>query len=379
MLGKVFIISIAVMILACSKSEKNYTIQKIGDVEVVRNKNIPTFTKTELKLDNLVEINGPELSDSLAAFYEPRFVKLDKNNDIYIADDKSCSIKRFNKNGSFLNKIGGKGNGPGEFEYFSNIFFFEDTICVTSPPNENRKFSKNGEFFLKTHFSKNILLLGGMLEQLTGRNYIASYLSFDLNDVKPSSTIKCVTSIFEEELVEKVKVIEDSLLVTEYREKPYKLSEIQPIITFDGKSRIYLTKKSKEKYEIHVYNFEGKQANIIVKSYRKIPFSDAQIQKIKEFNKGNKAFIKQLDYKHSIERMMVDKYDNMWVKSGDLYDVFDNKGIYNGLVDFKTFNLSDDPEYLNNNTISFENDKIIITDYENSIVRVYDYEVSFSN
>ncbi|MBN1970196.1 MAG: hypothetical protein JXR48_05580 [Candidatus Delongbacteria bacterium] len=365
-----------VILISCNKSEKNYTIQKIGDVEVVRNKNIPAFTKTEIKLNNLVEINGPELSDSLAAFYEPRFVRLDKNNDIYIADDKSCSVKRFTINGKFSNKLGARGFGPGEFDFINTMYFSRDTLCVVTAPDGIQKYSKEGLFYYSSISETGRVIGIDRLYQISDTTWLGYYLNFLRKNEE--IVFKMKTSLLGDNLKEISNIKTDSIPMSEYAKNPHVLSELEHTIATD-KKKVYLNMRTKEKYEILVYDFQGNHIGEIIKSFSKIPYSEEVKKRMEDRFKGNDYYKEMFDFRLSIERMMVDKYDNLWVKSGDLYDVFDNKGIYNGLVDFKTFNLSDDPEYFNNNTISFENDKIIITDYENSIVRVYDYEVLFSN
>jgi hypothetical protein len=47
---------------------------------------------------------------------EPFSVVTDENGHIYIADESDQSIKIFDREGKYLNSIGGRGRGPGEFQ-----------------------------------------------------------------------------------------------------------------------------------------------------------------------------------------------------------------------------------------------------------------------
>ncbi len=53
-------------------------------------------------------------------------------NCLYFLNESECSIWRFDQNLNFLNKIGKKGEGPGEISYLSNFNFLEDKIYTFS-------------------------------------------------------------------------------------------------------------------------------------------------------------------------------------------------------------------------------------------------------
>lgn len=48
-------------------------------------------------------------------FYGPTRIKTDSEENIYVLDMQGCYVKKFDKNGIFLQKFGNKGRGPSEF------------------------------------------------------------------------------------------------------------------------------------------------------------------------------------------------------------------------------------------------------------------------
>lgn len=73
-----------------------------------------------------------------------------RNNNYFVVDKRQNIVFRFTKDGTFLNTIGKRGQGPGEYAYMSN-FFTNDSIAFVCDIGARTiyKFSFDGEF-LKT-------------------------------------------------------------------------------------------------------------------------------------------------------------------------------------------------------------------------------------
>ncbi len=69
--------------------------------------------KKKLILKEVLSIGVKEGDENLI-FNEPVDVGVDKEGNIYVLDKGNCTIKKFDKNGKFLQVIGRKGQGPGE-------------------------------------------------------------------------------------------------------------------------------------------------------------------------------------------------------------------------------------------------------------------------
>ena len=108
---------IILLITSCSEQKNenqveniNITFDNIEVIDLSKHKNI------ELNINNDVQLGSI-------------------NNFLYLKDSlylvKSLNeLYCFNNDGSFKNKIGAKGNGPGEYYEIGSIFLNNDTICV---------------------------------------------------------------------------------------------------------------------------------------------------------------------------------------------------------------------------------------------------------
>ncbi len=103
-------------------------------------------------------------------FLEPGSNVHYSNGEIFIQDNSSDKIYRFDQDGILLNSIGGKGRGPGEFIDIQNMQISNDTIVI---------FSLSGrrvDFFHKdgSHISSKDLATIGFGALKCGNNYILS-------------------------------------------------------------------------------------------------------------------------------------------------------------------------------------------------------------
>ena len=62
----------------------------------------------------------------------------------YLVDKDNGNIFRYSSNGSFLNKIGQRGNGPGEFIRLQDVQLVEDTLVVFSFSGSINRYRKDG-------------------------------------------------------------------------------------------------------------------------------------------------------------------------------------------------------------------------------------------
>ena len=76
----------------------------------------------------------------------PSRIKIDHNDNMYILDWADCSIKKFDKNGIFIQKYGKKGKGPGEFTKAFDFDVIGEGNIVVLGPNDGKfaVFKNNG-------------------------------------------------------------------------------------------------------------------------------------------------------------------------------------------------------------------------------------------
>ena len=81
------------------------------------------------------------------------------DDSYYIVDDIMANdrIYRYDLNGKFLNQIGRRGRGPGEFGAISSFQLLNDTIIVFSYPHKMLMFTQDGNFIRSSELSQTII------------------------------------------------------------------------------------------------------------------------------------------------------------------------------------------------------------------------------
>lgn len=70
-------------------------------------------------LETVLSFGGDNTDDTVYHFRNPTGIKVDKKGSIYISDQNSSTIRKFNSSGKYIGSIGQKGRGPGEFQEIS--------------------------------------------------------------------------------------------------------------------------------------------------------------------------------------------------------------------------------------------------------------------
>ena len=115
-------------------------------VRVIKNPNEPLLGEITFNLEEDLSIGNEE--DENYAFYNLGGFAVDSEENIFVLDGGECRIQKFDKNGTFLQTIGQKGQGPGEFEQPLGIFLdSEEMIYVRDTLRRNiHIFEKDGRF-----------------------------------------------------------------------------------------------------------------------------------------------------------------------------------------------------------------------------------------
>ncbi len=128
------------MLFGCSKSDKNYSIEKKDGLIYVHN--------FKTKLSDIKLVMDMKIDDSEGQFYQIDMIKEDKSGKIYILDGKSDCIKVFSNNGKFIRNIGTKGKGPAEFIRPTAFDFLKSGNLIVCDSGNMRfqVFDNNGKF-----------------------------------------------------------------------------------------------------------------------------------------------------------------------------------------------------------------------------------------
>jgi len=127
-----FIISIS-LLSASGQGQKAAWKGKIeteNGVKVVKNPREPVFGEFAFQLQEDLSIGGNPNDDN---YYFPKGASLtvDDQGTIYVVDAGNVRIQKYDKTGKYVQSIGRKGQGPGEFQFPGAIRFDgEGNICL---------------------------------------------------------------------------------------------------------------------------------------------------------------------------------------------------------------------------------------------------------
>lgn len=127
------------------------TIEKAESVTVVKNPNEPLYGEITFDLKEDLSIGSEE--DENYMFYSLVGTAVDSKDNIFVLDEGECRIQKFDKKGTYLQTIGKRGQGPGEFEQPLGIFLdAEDMIYVRDSLRRNiHVFGKDGKYAKTIH------------------------------------------------------------------------------------------------------------------------------------------------------------------------------------------------------------------------------------
>jgi len=141
---------ILLLIMSCSKAKTAKTAEWKGEVEIknetkiVKNPSDPVYGEILFELEKDLSI-GREDDDNYL-FYDPRNIAVDEQGNIFILERGNCRIQKFDKNGKYLQTIGKKGQGPGEFERPYSLFLDQNNNIYVSDRRKIHFFNHTGEF-----------------------------------------------------------------------------------------------------------------------------------------------------------------------------------------------------------------------------------------
>lgn len=140
--------------------------------KIIRNPAQPVFG--ELNLDLVLDLSIRERKGY--NFYIISQIEIDSEGNIYALDSRTCQILKFDKNGKYLQKIGRKGQGPGEFEDPRSFFIDSNKNIYVGDNRRIHIFDKSGKFIKSIrlnykiydfflNFENNIIALGHIISK----------------------------------------------------------------------------------------------------------------------------------------------------------------------------------------------------------------------
>ena len=138
------LISIFIITLTCQKEKTGWqgTIEEENSIKVVKNPAKPYYGELTIELEEDLVI-GSE-TDENYMFYQAGSIAVDNQGNIYIVDSGNQRIQKYDKNGNYLQTIGRKGQGPGEFMSPYDIVLDEKGYIYVSEGMKMHVFDPKG-------------------------------------------------------------------------------------------------------------------------------------------------------------------------------------------------------------------------------------------
>jgi hypothetical protein len=144
------IIIIFLFAVNCTKAKITEKAEWKGEIEyekgvkVVKNPADPVYGEILLDLEEDLSI-GREDDDNYM-FYAVRKIDVDDQGNIYVLEGRNCRLQKFDRTGQYLQTIGKKGQGPGEFQKPSWFFLGEENNIYVSEYVKIHIFNGKGEY-----------------------------------------------------------------------------------------------------------------------------------------------------------------------------------------------------------------------------------------
>ncbi len=139
-------IVIVLLMISCEtqKTEWQGMVEEVNGVTVVRNPIQPYFGELDLDLEKDLSV-GKEEDDNFL-FHRVRALAVDSEKNIYVVELGNYRIQKFDSSGQYLQTIGRKGQGPGEFSGPLGLVIDQQHNLYVKEYRKIQKFNKEGEF-----------------------------------------------------------------------------------------------------------------------------------------------------------------------------------------------------------------------------------------
>jgi hypothetical protein len=333
------IISISLFMMLISfgeqKAEWKGKIEKENGVKVIKNPKVPIYKANILTLEEELSLGGTE-AKGVYSFSQIRSLAVDKDEYIYILDEKEVHVKVFDKNGKYLRTIGQKGQGPGDLNNPGRISIYRVTneLMVRNGSQGISFFSRDGEFL------RNITTIESKRAFLVKSDSKGSIL-LNLIETKGQDRPQNILKKFSPD----INLISE--LASSPAPSPYDLLAPRFIWTLDEKDNVYYSYP--EDYEIRVVNPQGKLFKRIIRDYNPVKTSEKEkeeyLKELKNLRLPPDLIAKvNISSVHSaFRRFIVDEdgriFVENWEKTKDgkssFFDIFDSAGKYIAKIPFK--------------------------------------------
>jgi hypothetical protein len=365
----VFGLSVLLIPFACSKKpESAASVEVIDGIEYVHNSGTPLHPEKSVTFEEELSIGGEEYE----MLSQPMLFIVDKEGRIFISDYQDQAIKVFDSNGDFIQTIGRRGEGPGEFSSVGRMTFLPDGRLMVTDSRANRIsfFDPEGNFLGSHHWTDrlgrvyyatdtdcvmSVYTFEESKDPMAGRKLFVKKFDFDGNEILS----------FGEFQIEETKTHTESssggtvmVMGISVPHSPHSI-----FIADQARQRLYHCVN--DEYLIDVFDENGKAILRIDRPYEPLPFTsdDAKEFRSQYENSKNEGLKKMVQgmalpaVKTITPQMRVDDRGNLWVETYErkeeegkvftAYNIFNPDGYYEAKVwvDVKPVTFMNDKMY----------------------------------
>ncbi|MDA3838757.1 MAG: 6-bladed beta-propeller, partial [Candidatus Delongbacteria bacterium] len=335
-----FVVLVMLIVLTSCSKDSTYKIEVNEGVKNFSNNGTPADLEFDPNLNLTMKISGTESDEDATEriFSKVLDMVVDSESNIYIADDHSSTIKKFDLNGKFVNSFGGLGNGPGEYQMLGDMNICNDTIVVFDQASYRRvKFDKNGDFLGFKYFHTDAKPI--FLEQVSKDRNLGLKIASNMIDgiVYLIVEVQMYDSKYND-----IFSIENRKIEIDTNNPQINPTDMFTPFSFSNKN-IFVAEVNENLFKYNVYDLDGNLEKIVKMNYKKSEISKDRIELFKSahrnsdgtsLNKLERAFNK------AIEDIYCDKLDRVWVKKAKT-----DESVAGGYIEFSIFKNG---VYLNN-------------------------------
>lgn len=344
--------ALAVFLIQCAKVQKPVEMQ--------------------IKVDKILSIEGkPDSTNSIApeaAFDLTYAVQTDKEGFLYVRDEKTGSIKVFDKAGKFYSSVSSSGDGTDQIKSMDTFFTDKDTVYIFDSRTKIKKFLRSGEYLSASDIPFDQSMVPLAVSVLNDSTLIGRVST--LKSYSDPVLINLELALFDRKFSKRMIMLTDAI----NKEVIHRSYFMEPVFAVNDKY-IYTAKRSRDEYKIKLYTHSGEFVRDIVQDYMPVKFSDEESRIIKVSQTGNPHYKDIFEYKLALHNINTDKYGYLWVQRSDgnfgsdiSFDIFNDEN----LILTYSMNYS---EIAHNTRWVYLSDKIYVFDHKNDKIDVYDYTI----
>jgi len=333
--GFLTILSLTLLLVLtfCSQQKPEWQgeIYESDGVKIIRNPKKPMYEKEVLDLELELSIGGKDVQKEEYMFTNIKEMCVDNQENIYILDPHQKSVKKFNRQGEFVQSIGRPGQGPDEYGWPWDICLSSNKLAVLDLIYRRIIFySLDGEYI--RHISTFKKGQPFDIKMNTNHEFIVYTLGYGQQN---SYQLIRFDADFK-----KIDVI-DSFK----REKLPILESISPNIHWCLTQKDEVIWGFSDRYEIKIQNAQGKLTTRILRNYDPIPVDEQHYAEQIDRKFGGRApgprFQQKLPKFHpAFHSILSDDKGRIYIgvfdkdkDSLNTYDILDAEGRYLAKID----------------------------------------------